>query len=163
MWLYISYIFFYWLTWPQQVAVEDYKWNPAINYRHNAAGNWELEGEMRQGIRSKWCLTATLKGLCVRTLFLFNMHMHVCGYKQNREDRGLNNPQGTKILGPHDPSSGWGPAVLYEACTGWRIEPHKKSGEKRDHLQCPTVSVWWRQIFRIRLSKASQNKQKNNL
>lgn len=110
--------FFYWL-----LDLSEFQWRTATEMQPSITGNdaarsWELEGEMRQGICSKWCLTATLKGLCVRTLFVFNMHMHVCGYKQNCWKRGLNSPQGAKILGPHDPSSGWGPAVLSEACAG---------------------------------------------
>lgn len=75
-----------------------------------------------QGISSKHCMRVGLSRLCVSKMFVF-INMHVCVFinvcvlqaallkaRTTKASRG----QG-KILGPHDPSCGWGPAVLYWA------------------------------------------------
>lgn len=79
------------------------------------------ETETGQGIGFKNCIRAGLKGLCVRMFVFINMHMHVfmsmCVLQAVRlKARTKKTSRGQeKILGPHDPSCGLGPAVLYWA------------------------------------------------
>lgn len=90
-------------------------------------GGWEQETETGQGIGSKHCTRAGLKGLCVDLCLSVCVCVHACACvfacvcvcvlqaaplkaRTKKASRG----QG-EILGPHDPSCGWGPAVLYWA------------------------------------------------
>lgn len=56
---------------------EDNKWKAVINYKAAVIGGWKQETETGQGIGSKNCIRAGLKGLCVRMFVFINMHMHV--------------------------------------------------------------------------------------
>lgn len=74
--------------------------------------------------------------------------------KQPPRDKNLGSSWPLLWLGPS--CVVWGKCRLEDKIT--HRTTHKRVEKKRDHLQWPTVSVWWRQIFS--LSKVtSQNKK----